>query len=78
MSVSNSASSAATPAAGSTAGQVTTPTATVPSGPPPPGIPVNSANSGLTQLQLLNRALLGWEMKNHRRPQSFAEFASTA
>lgn len=34
--------------------------------------------SGPTQLQLLNRAMMGWEIKNHRHPQNFEEFASTA
>jgi hypothetical protein len=41
-------------------------------------VPSTSANSGVTQLQLLNRAMLGWEMKNHRRPRTFEEFASSA
>lgn len=44
---------------------------------PPPASFDNSPN-GPTQLQSLNRALLGWKMKNHRRPQNFEEFASTA
>lgn len=44
-----------------------------------PSAPSSSAkDSGPTQLQMLNRAVLGWKMKNHRRPQSFEEFASTA
>jgi len=33
--------------------------------------------SGPTQLQLLNRAMMGWEIKNHRHPRNFEEFAST-
>ena len=41
-------------------------------------VPSATTNAGPTQLQLLNRALLGWKMKNHRRPQTFEEFASTA
>lgn len=39
-----------------------------------------ATNSDGTQstLQTLNRALLGWMIKNHRHPQNFAEFASSA
>jgi len=60
-----------------------TPTADAPTATPPPvsvSLPTQSSstNSGLSQLQSLNRALLGWEMKNHRHPQTFEEFASTA
>ena len=40
--------------------------------------PSNPANSRLTPLQVLNRALFGWEVKNHRPPQTFEEFASSA
>ena len=35
-------------------------------------------NAGPTQLQLLNRALLGWKIKNHRQPGTFEEFANSA
>jgi hypothetical protein len=49
-------------------------TAPSPSGP----LPTNSTNTGPTQLQLLNRAMVRWEIKNHRRPQTFEEFASSA
>lgn len=38
----------------------------------------SNANSGLTTLQVLNRAMVNWTMQHHRRPQSFEEFASTA
>lgn len=72
----------AAPTAGPTAEPIAAPTAAStamrPIGPTPPAIPSNFANSGLTQLQVLNRVLLGWEIKNHRRPQSFEEFAGTA
>jgi hypothetical protein len=71
---SNSTPTAATPTAEPTA----EPTNTLPPNQRPLAIPSNSANSGLTQLQLLNRALVGWEMKNHRHPLTFEEFASTA
>lgn len=30
------------------------------------------------QLQALNRALMGWMIRNHRHPKTFEEFASTA
>lgn len=73
---STSTPTVAVPTAVPTAEPVATPTATPPTGPPPMGDPSSFAKSGLTQLQLLNRALLGWEMKNHRRPQTFEEFAS--
>jgi len=46
--------------------------------PPPVTVSYESSPNGATQLQSLNRALLGWKMKNHRRPQNFEEFASTA
>ena len=35
-------------------------------------------NTGPTQLQSLNRALLGWKIKNHRQPKTFEDFASSA
>ena len=41
-----------------------------------PSVSTNTA--GPTQVQSLNRAILGWKMKYHRRPQTFEEFASTA
>jgi hypothetical protein len=46
-----------------------------------PAVSVNAVNvgqKGPTQVQSLNRAMMGWVMKNHRRPQTFEEFASTA
>ena len=46
--------------------------------PTPPPASFGSGPNGPTQVQSLNRALLGWKMKNHRRPQTFEEFASTA
>lgn len=46
--------------------------------PPPVSFSFDSSPNGPTQLQSLNRALLGWKMKNNRRPQTFEEFASTA
>lgn len=39
---------------------------------------VSSNNAGPTQLQSLNRALLGWKIKNHKQPGTFQEFASSA
>jgi len=44
----------------------------------PPATSGSTNDSGLTQIQILNRAVLGWKMKNHRRPRSFEDFASTA
>jgi hypothetical protein len=62
----------AAPDAASTAGPAIT----------PPQARIGSASTLITnaptQLQLLNRAMLGWEMQNHRRPRTFEEFASTA
>ncbi len=79
---SNSTPTAATPTAEPTAeptaAPIAEPTNTLPPNQRPLAVPSNSANSGLTQLQLLNRALVGWEMKNHRHPLTFEEFASTA
>ena len=43
-----------------------------------PAVSVNAGQNGPTQIQSLNRAMMGWAMKNHRRPQTFQEFASTA
>jgi hypothetical protein len=43
---------------------------------PQPAITTNSGS--LTTLQVLNRAMISWMRQNHRRPQSFEEFASTA
>ena len=68
---------ASSPATNSTP-TIAEPTVTPPSNPIPPAFPTNSANSGVTPLQLLNRAMLGWEIKNHRHPRTFEEFASTA
>jgi hypothetical protein len=42
-----------------------------------PAVSVNAGQNGPTQVQSLNRAMMGWVMKNHRRPQTFQEFAST-
>ena len=68
---SDSTSPAATP--------VITPAATPPPARMKPSVPSVSTNTaGPTQIQLLNRAMLGWEMKNHRRPQTFEEFAGSA
>jgi hypothetical protein len=36
-----------------------------------------SANDTQTQLQTLNKAMIGWMIKNHRHPQNFAEFANS-
>jgi len=54
------------------------PTATAPQARMQPSVPSVSPNVGVTQLQMLNRAMLGWEMTNHRHPRTFEEFASTA
>jgi hypothetical protein len=37
-----------------------------------------NADDSQTEVQTLNRALLGWMIKNRKHPQNFAEFASTA
>lgn len=39
---------------------------------------VSANNAGPTQVQSLNRAMLGWKMKYHRSPRTIEEFASTA
>lgn len=77
---SNSTTTAEAP---TTTAEAPTTAAEAPTTAPPPvsvSLPTQSSptNSGVSQLQLLNRALLGWKMKNHRRPQTFEEFASTA
>ena len=70
------------PAAAPSQSDSTSPAATPAATPPPdrlqPSVPAVSANTGPTQLQVLNRAMLGWEMKNHRHPRSFEEFAGSA
>jgi hypothetical protein len=53
------------------------PTATPSASQRPLTVP-STANSGLTPLQVLNRAMVNWTMQHGRRPQSFEEFASTA
>lgn len=72
----------ASPPASDSASTASAPAATPPPDRMQPSIPVPSVstnnNVGPTQLQLLNRAMLGWEMKNHRRPLNFEEFASSA
>jgi hypothetical protein len=41
--------------------------------------PQTTPNSGApTTLQSLNRAMVGWMRTNHRHPQNFEDFASTA
>lgn len=58
--------------------------AAAPASPPPANRVQSSPPSasptatGPTQLQSLNRALLGWKIKNRRQPQSFEDFASSA
>lgn len=78
---SNSQSSVAAPTAAPvvapTAAAVVAPTAAAPSGLGQPSLP-STAVKGLTQLQLINRALMGWVMANHRHPRTFEEFASTS
>jgi hypothetical protein len=55
------------------------PAATPPSVRIQSSVPSISANTGgPTPIQMLNRAMLGWEMKNHRRPHTFEEFAGSA
>ena len=61
-----------------------------PSTPPPaatPAAPTSAdsqpaaqldADNTKKQLQMLNRAMMGWMMQNHRRPQNFEDFASSA
>ena len=43
-----------------------------------PSVSVNADQNGPTQIQLLNRAMMGWARTNHRRPKTFEEFASSA
>ena len=43
-----------------------------------PSVSVNTNSAGLTQIQMLNRAMLGWKIKNHRLPRTFEEFANSA
>ena len=43
-----------------------------------PATGATNASDTQTELQTLNKALLGWMIKNRRHPQDFAEFASTA
>ena len=40
--------------------------------------PTTSTNSGPTTLQMLNRALIHWMIKNRRHPQNFEDFANSA
>jgi hypothetical protein len=42
-----------------------------------PAAGVTNADNTQLELQTLNKALLGWMIKNHRHPQNFAEFASS-
>ncbi len=43
----------------------------------PPAKANPAKDSGPTQLQMLNRAVLGWKMEHHRQPRSIEDFAST-
>jgi hypothetical protein len=49
----------------------------VPASDSQPAVRVDTDGSQ-TNLQILNRALMGWMIKNHRHPENFADFASTA
>jgi hypothetical protein len=40
--------------------------------------PAANATNSLSSLQVLNRTLLGWMIRNRRHPKDFQEFASTA
>ena len=42
-----------------------------------PATVATNASDTQTQLQTLNKAMIGWMIKNHRHPQNFAEFASS-
>ena len=44
----------------------------------PPANANHANDSGPTQLQMLNRAVLGWKMEHHRQPRSIEDLASTA
>jgi hypothetical protein len=65
-----------TPVAAAPAVPTQTQTTPAPRANPPPMTTTNS--SGLTTLQFLNRAMVRWMRTNHRHPQSFEDFASTA
>ena len=64
------------PTADSTNSTPTASAAPVPVQTPQPVV-ISSTNSQ-PNLQTLNRALMAWMIKNHRHPQSFDEFASSA
>ena len=63
-------SAAATPAAPSPAAQADTAA--------PQPVAMTSSNDSPQTLQLLNRALLHWMIKNRRHPENFEEFANSA
>ena len=44
----------------------------------PQPVAMTTSNDSPQSLQLLNRALLRWMIKNRRHPQSFEDFASSA
>ena len=41
-------------------------------------VATTSSNNAPTSLQQLNRAMIGWMRQNHRHPQNFEDFASSA
>jgi hypothetical protein len=74
-----------TPAASATPSQSTVVAATPAPTPAPTAQPIpmqtvatTSSNNAPTSLQLLNRAMVGWMRQNHRHPQNFEDFASSA
>jgi hypothetical protein len=75
---SSSSAGSVTPSASTDSASVQTP-ATAPV-PQQNRQPVTSASPDDTQtmLQGLNRALMGWMIRNHRHPSTFEEFASSA
>jgi hypothetical protein len=66
------------PLASNSTSTTAVPVATSPPVPPQPSFQSTATDTSLTQLQVLNRALMGWMIKNHRHPRDFQEFASTA
>lgn len=78
----SSAATNSTPVPVAATAMPTTMSTTVPTGAVPPSqrpltVP-STANSAVTPLQALNRAMVNWTMQHGRRPQSFEEFASSA
>lgn len=75
---SNTSPPAAAPAQGPAAPVASAPAVAVSTAPATPQQPAASVDNSKQTLQMLNRSLMQWMIKNRRHPRTFQEFAGTA